>query len=150
MPEEDQNYLINEKNKGHPPRQERQKHLQKIDLILTEIHSGFMQPHDEQHSLEQALPGQAICKLPAQSLAFSRSSRSCTSLCFPTASYQCSLSLICLMSEAFKRTQGSSQPFKPVAKNKAQKRDSTELNNKVANVYFLSGNLAWLGCMCGG
>lgn len=52
MPEADPNYFINERNKGHPPRQERQKHLQKIHLILIEIHSGFMQPHDEQHSLE--------------------------------------------------------------------------------------------------
>lgn len=83
MPEADPNYFINERNKGHPPGQVRQKHLQKIHLILIEIHSEFMQPHDEQHSLEQALPEQAVCKLPARSLAFSRYSRSCSSLCSP-------------------------------------------------------------------
>ena len=47
-----------------------QKHLQNFGLILIEIHSGHMQILEKQHRLEQALPGQAICQLPALRMAF--------------------------------------------------------------------------------
>lgn len=99
---------------------------------------------DKQHSLEQALLGHIICKCPALSLALSSSASSCSSL--GTLENICVPEVWCgPWMKPSQRTGGSALPFKPVAWSKAQRRDSTEVVNRGINVYFLHGNLAWLG-----
>lgn len=68
--------------KGNPWTAEA-KQLQKFDLIFVEINSGLTQLHNKQHSLEQALLRQTVCKHPALSLALSSSASSGSSLWSP-------------------------------------------------------------------